>query len=187
VRECSECCITREYYPDKRFGKIGVLILPEERDRIQKLADDMGVEVMILPRIGVSGRDRSKPDRIIAYQMMGRDLDGNTCPFLDTKSGAVSPHGGYPCRIYEQRPLACAAYPLNSYNPVTLDEKCQFCKECGTADQNLESEIRSLIVVERTVSSDAPLVWRFATGVGEEKDRKYFEHGWILDEDSSLL
>ena len=36
VEECSQCCIEREYYPTKQFGKIGVLILPVEKERIEK-------------------------------------------------------------------------------------------------------------------------------------------------------
>ena len=36
VQDCSQCCIEREYYPEKKFGKIGVLILPEEKERIQR-------------------------------------------------------------------------------------------------------------------------------------------------------
>ena len=27
VEECSQCCIEREYYPSKKFGKIGVFHL----------------------------------------------------------------------------------------------------------------------------------------------------------------
>ena len=54
IEECSQCCIEREYYPSKKFGKIGVLILPEEKERIEKLAKLNGLEIKILPRIGIS-------------------------------------------------------------------------------------------------------------------------------------
>ena len=37
VEECSQCCEQREYFPTKRFGKIGVLILAEEKKRIENL------------------------------------------------------------------------------------------------------------------------------------------------------
>ena len=37
VDECSQCCIEREYYPSKKFGKIGVLILPEEKEALLQL------------------------------------------------------------------------------------------------------------------------------------------------------
>ena len=166
------------------FGKIGVLLLPEERARIQEMADGLKIKIRILPRVGVSERGQKGPTTILAYQMMGRDSNGDTCPFLDTESGAKSPHGGFPCRIYEHRPLACAAYPLNGDNPVTMDEHCRFCQECGTADQNLESETAALIKIGDKVSSDAPLIWRFATETGEESDRGCFASGWLLDETS---
>ena len=35
IQDCSQCCIEREYYPGKKFGKIGVLILPEEKEKIE--------------------------------------------------------------------------------------------------------------------------------------------------------
>ena len=54
IEECSQCCIEREYYPSKKFGKIGVLILPEEKDRIEKLAKSNGLKIKILPRIGIT-------------------------------------------------------------------------------------------------------------------------------------
>ena len=54
VEECSQCCIEREYYPTKQFGKIGVLILPEEKEKIEKLAEINKIKVKILPRIGIS-------------------------------------------------------------------------------------------------------------------------------------
>ena len=38
IEECSQCCIEREYYPTKQFGKIGVLILPEEKKRDWKIS-----------------------------------------------------------------------------------------------------------------------------------------------------
>ena len=183
MSECSECCVRREYYPDVRFGKIGVLILPEERDKIEGMASDLGIDVRILPRIGVSGRGKKKPDKVLAYQMMGRDANGDTCPFLDTNGQKKSPHGGFPCRIYDRRPLACSAYPLSGYSPLQLDKKCRFCQECsGTADGNLESEVRALLEIERKMSSDYPVVWRFATQTGERCDQgKLAKMGWIRD------
>ena len=54
VEECSDCCVQREYYPTKQFGKIGVLILPNEKEKIEKFAKDNKIEIKILPRIGVS-------------------------------------------------------------------------------------------------------------------------------------
>jgi len=182
IDDCSQCCIERDYYPSKKFGKIGVLILPEEKERIEKLAKSNGLEIKILPRIGISEEKNSTPTKILAYQMMGIEKNGNTCPFLDTDSGKKSPHGGFPCKIYKERPLACMTYPLIESDPITLDEKCKFCKEHGTADQNLNSEIESLLKIKEKMYTDASFIWRFATGVGEQEDQQILESGWILEE-----
>ena len=182
IKDCSQCCIQREYYPNKRFGKIGVLILPGEREKINRLARVHGIAVSIIPRIGASREKFAKPTDILAYQMMGRDDNGNTCPFLDTESGDRSPHGGYMCKIYNQRPLACAAYPLYESKPVTIDQKCAFCKECGQADGNLESETEALLKIKSATDTTAPYIWRYATGVGEEEDRGMLTKGWVREE-----
>ena len=182
IDDCSQCCIEREYYPSKKFGKIGVLILPEEKERIEKLAKSNGLEIKILPRIGISEDKNSTPTKILAYQMMGIEKNGNTCPFLDTDSGKKSPHGGFPCRIYKERPLACMTYPLIELDPITLDEKCKFCKEHGAADKNLNSEIESLLKIKEKMNTNASFIWRFATKVGEPEDQQILESGWILEE-----
>lgn len=181
VEECSQCCEQREYYPTKRFGKIGVLILPEEKKRIENLAKDNGIKITILPRIGISYDKSNQPTEILAYQMMGIEKNGNTCPFLDTKSNHKSPHGGYPCKIYENRPLACKAYPVIESSPIELDSKCKFCKNHGSTSENLNSEIESLIKIKTSMATNAPIVWRYATGIGEFSDKDEIESGWILE------
>jgi hypothetical protein len=183
IEECSQCCIEREYYPTKQFGKIGVLILPIEKKQIEKLAKENKIKIKILPRIGISGNGNQKPTKILAYQLMGIEENGNTCPFLDTKSGKKSTHGGFPCKIYKNKPLACSAYPLIESNPITLDQKCKFCKECGTADQNLDFETESLLKIKENMQTDAICIWRYATGVGEKEDKKIINIGWILEEE----
>lgn len=159
-----------------------MLILPEEKERIEQLAKTNGLKITILPRIGVSEKNNSSPTKILAYQLMGKEQNGNTCPFLDTETSARSPHGGFPCKIYNNRPLACMTYPLIESDPVTLDQKCKFCKEHDSADQNLNSEIESLLKIKTKMTTDAPLIWRFATGVGEESDKNQIKTGWILEE-----
>jgi len=182
IQDCSQCCIEREYYPTKKFGKIGVLILPEEKERIEQLAKINRLEIVILPRIGISEKKDSGPTKILAYQLMGIEQNGNTCPFLDTETLVRSPHGGFPCKIYNNRPLACMTYPLIESEPITLDQKCKFCKEHDSADQNLNSEIESLLKIKTKMTTDAPFIWRFATGVGEESDKNQIKTGWILEE-----
>lgn len=181
VKDCSQCCVEREYYPSKKFGKIGVLILPDEKQRIESLAKEHGINVQILPRIGLSNQS-SGPEKIIAYQMMGKEQNGNTCPFLDTESESRSPHGGFVCRIYEQRPLACRAYPLIEIEPMTLDSKCKFCQNHNTADSNLNSEIESLIQIKNKMNADMPIIWRYATGIGNQEDTPQIHNGWIKEE-----
>ena len=182
IQDCSQCCIEREYYPGKKFGKIGVLILPEEKEKIKQMAKKNELDILILPRIGISKEKDSSTIEILAYQMMGIEKNGNTCPFLDTESGKKSPHGGFPCKIYEDRPLACKTYPLIESEPITLDQKCKFCKEHKTADKNLNSEIESLLKIKTKMNTDAPFVWRYATGIGEDEDKSHIKTGWILEE-----
>jgi len=182
IQDCSQCCIEREYYPGKKFGKIGVLILPEEKEKIMQLAKKNELNVLILPRIGTSNEKDSWSIEILAYQMMGIEKNGNTCPFLDTETKKRSPHGGFPCKIYEDRPLACKTYPLIELNPITLDQKCKFCKEHKTADENLNSEIESLLKIKTKMDTDATYVWRYATGIGNVEDKSQIRTGWILEE-----
>lgn len=185
VKDCSQCCIEREYYPSKKFGKIGVLILPEEKQKIETLAKKHDIDIEILPRIGISHSDVG-PEKIIAYQMMGKDQNGNTCPFLDIKSESRSPHGGMICKIYDQRPLACKAYPLIETSPITLDSKCKFCQNHNTADSNLNSEIEALIQIKHKINADMPIIWRYATGIGEPEDLPYIHKGWIRENQDNM-
>lgn len=178
VEECSQCCVEREYYPSRQFGKIGVLLLPGEEGRMRRLARDAGIGVEILPRIGTSDGPGG-PRRILAYQMMGAEPNGNTCPFLAAEG--QSPHGGRPCTIYGQRPLACRAYPLVGTRPQELDPKCRFCSECGTADGGLESEAEALLRIQGAMSGAGGILWRYATGVCEPGDEGVDGRGWVLE------
>ena len=177
---CSQCCIEREYYPTKKFGKIGVLVMSNEKKQLESLAETHGITITILPRIGISETKSDEPQSILAYQMMGKDLDGNTCPFLDVESDKRSPHGGYVCKIYENRPLACRAYPVIQSIPISIDSKCKFCENCRTPSGNVDSELESLIQIQKKMETKAQYIWRFATGVGESKDKDVIETGWFL-------
>ena len=181
ISECSQCCIEREYYPSKKFGKIGVLILPKEKNKIESLAKELDTKITILPRIGVSDSKSIEPTGILAYQLMGKDTNGNTCPFLDTDSELRSPHGGFTCKIYEDRPLACRAYPLIESSPLTIDSKCKFCQECGQPDGNLQSELESLIQIKSSMNTESEKIWRYATGIGEEDDAGDIANDWFAE------
>jgi Fe-S-cluster containining protein len=158
---------------------VGVLILEEEKKRIELLAEKNDIKVTIVPRIGIS-KESGGAEKILAYQMMGKDLNGNMCPFLETESSKRSPHGGYTCKIYNNRPLACRAYPVIESSPITLDSKCKFCESCGTPTGNVDSELESLIQIKEKMETDAPYIWRYATGVGESQDKDLIENGWFL-------
>lgn len=185
---CSDCCIYREYYPSLEYGKIGVLIFPEEKSIIEYQIKNTDTQVKIIPRLGIGmNRKGDGPKRIIAYQMMGKNIDGNLCPFLEIDHSQRSPHGGFRCGIYENRPLACRAYPVLQENNkvVKLDSKCQFCHKFSSPyDSNgLQHEIEALTKIKRQFSSvDEKIeVWRYATSVGDEKIKhKLLPEGWIL-------
>ncbi|MEM2785031.1 MAG: YkgJ family cysteine cluster protein [Candidatus Nitrosotenuis sp.] len=181
VKDCSQCCIEREYFPSRRFGKVGVLVLPNEKTKIEELAKEYHINVNIIPRIGISYHDLTKPEKVIAYQMMGKERNGNTCPFLDTESQKRAPHGGFVCKIYNERPLACIAYPLIEVKPLALDHKCKFSQLCGTANSNLDGETESLIKIKTAMTTNAPIIWRYATGVGENEDMNDIQVGWIRE------
>jgi hypothetical protein len=173
VEGCSDCCIYREYYPEKRYGKVGVLLMPSEKERVEQLARNLGLKIAILPRIGIgsvySDGRKLGPKRVIAYQLMGINDDGNLCPFLDVNGK-------------EQRPLACRAYPVIDIDNIKLDAKCQFCKSCSGKVENVQHEIEALAKIQQAMHFDEKDVWRYATGVGNMEDVDVVQKGWILDE-----
>jgi Fe-S-cluster containining protein len=190
IKECSDCCIYREYYPSIEYGKIGVLIMPEERLKIKAIAARRCIDVKIIPRLGIGMNTKGNgPKKIIAYQMMGKNFNGNCCPFLDTESSQRSPHGGLICKIYGQRPLSCIAYPVIQENGklAYLDRKCAFCHKFSTtiAEQNgLQEEVEALTKIKAGINVDEKIeIWRYATAIGDEENApKFFPAGWILQE-----
>lgn len=181
VEGCSDCCIYREYYPSFDFGKIGVLLLPDEKERIERLAKEKSIEVKIMPRLAIGSSN--SPENIIAYQLMGKQENGDLCPFLDLEER--SPHEGYACSIYTQRPLACNAYPVIDANSkgATLDGHCQYCKHhCNSTKaslEGLEQELESLSKIKAAVRAEDNMhVWRYATATGNESR---LGEGWVLE------
>ena len=63
VQGCSDCCIYREHYPSVEYGKIGVLLLPEEKEAVEKLAEKLKIKVKIVPRLAVG---KEFPEKVIA-------------------------------------------------------------------------------------------------------------------------
>ena len=186
---CSDCCYYREYYPSTKYGKIGVILLPEEKMRIEALAKSMNVKINILPRLGI-GKSTSGlgPNRIIAYQIMGKQLDGNLCPFLSVDSSEKLPNQAFRCNIYKERPLACRAYPVIEEIGTTtiLDNKCQFCtinRSTLAGANGLEDEILSLVKIKSKMKVDQETeIWRYATAIGEPQHKqKLLPEGWVLE------
>jgi uncharacterized protein len=183
LQGCSDCCIFREYYPSVEYGKIGVLLLPEEKASVERLAKNLGTKVRIIPRLAVG---KNSPERIIAYQMMGKNEDGDLCPFLEVESKERSPHGGFKCKIYSDRPLACRAYPVIDVlgDTARFDHHCQFCKKFSTSkasSEGLQREIEALAKIRASVNSDDDdtSIWRYATATGKSNGLQ--PEGWILE------
>jgi len=186
VQDCSDCCIYRQYFPSVSYGKIGVLLLPEEKKQIENLAEICKLEITVLPRLGIGFNKKSNgPRKVIAYQLMGK-INGDYCPFLDTESNSRSPHGGFNCRIYNNRPLSCRAYPVIKEHTtnVELDNNCKFsCQNSIRARKDLlENELKALKKIsdnfDRFVNQK---IWRYATNIGDESFMKLLlPRGWYL-------
>ena len=187
IQDCSDCCINRQYYPSVDYGKIGVLLLPEEKKEIENLAESYKLKICIYPRVGIGMNKKSDgPCQIIAYQLMGSNINGDYCPFLDIKSNNRSPHGGFNCLIYNERPLSCRAYPVIKENNThaKLDCKCKFsCQYSNKVNKNLlESEFSALTRIKNNFEwFEEKTIWRYATHVGEKRFIKFLlPRGWYL-------
>ena len=179
----------REYYPSIEYGKIGVLLLPKEKLSIEKTASELKIKICILPRIGISTAAPSDgPEQILAYQLMGHNPNGDYCPFLNLNNDERSPHGGLLCKIYESRPLACKAYPViaEGRKNLELDCKCSFSCRYGASSSHkfMKSELAALTEIKNFVVSDKESkIWRYATSIGEKKDKNsLLPEGWYLQD-----
>lgn len=189
IQDCSDCCIYRQYYPSVEYGKIGVLLLPEEKKEIEDQASAKKMKITIFPRLGIGFNKKANgPNRIIAYQLMGEDTNGDYCPFLDINSTSRSPHGGFNCLIYNTRPLACRAYPAIKENKknVELDSNCKFsCQYSSQASKKnlVDNELNALSKISNNYDRFATQkVWRYATHVGEKQFIKLLlPRGWYLE------
>jgi uncharacterized protein len=117
---------------------------------------------------------------------MGKNEDGDLCPFLEVESKERSPHGGFKCKIYSDRPLACRAYPVIDVlgNTARFDPHCQFCKKFSTSkasSEGLQREIEALAKIRAsvTVDDDDTSIWRYATATGKSNGLQ--PEGWILE------
>jgi uncharacterized protein len=117
--------------------------------------------------------------------MMGKNEDGDLCPFLDVESNERSAHGGFKCKIYSDRPLACRAYPVIDTvdKSARCDPHCQFCKKFSTtkaSSEGLQQEIEALAKIRARVTADDDVsIWRYATATG--RSNGLLSEGWILE------
>jgi Fe-S-cluster containining protein len=161
-----------------------VLILPGERRKIEKIAERANISIRIIPRLAIGEKS---PEKIIAFQLMGMNSDGDLCPFLNIDGKDLSPHGGFKCKIYPDRPLACKAYPvLSSNKKVRLDEHCRFCRNHSinsASPKGLQQELEALIQIKtKVVATNGERVWRYATATGKHDDKNnMFPEGWIRE------
>lgn len=186
VQDCSDCCIYRQYFPSVEYGKIGVLLLPEEKKEIENLAKHYKIKITVLPRLGIGlNKKLNGPLQVIAYQLMGK-INGDYCPFLDTDTDNRSPHGGFNCMIYDTRPLSCRAYPVIKENKtsVELDCNCKFsCQNSIWTSKNLlDNELGALKLISNNFDQFAnQRIWRYATHIGEKPFLKLLlPRGWYL-------
>lgn len=123
---CAECCRFREKndFTEKEelkikkslFSKTGTLYLylfsrytinitPQEKEILEKEAEEKGVKIDILPKkIFISDKG------IIIYDYF---IDADVCPFLTSENK---------CSIYEKRPLICRQFPKIEYDNSEFKE-----------------------------------------------------------------
>ena len=229
VSRCTVCCVIRDYprisairdqatgrpipIDPVMLGKEGMVEVEDwELPKLTKLArklrsrmDESGkpIKYTFLPARGMSRRGASGPETVLSYWLMGRNDDGDMCPFLSTpEENQRTEDGTLKCLIYEERPLQCRAYPVHAYftdrltgeKVVQLDEGCQWVMEkemqrdarvVGTIPAN---SIRGLdygsfarLRTGRKLDPRSMIQWAFPTGVyGEGEKPEHPLKGWVV-------
>jgi Fe-S-cluster containining protein len=226
---CNDCCILRGYgglegtmtdpgtgatvtLSGADFGKEGAMEietweLPKISKLIRKLknrVDERGrpIQYRLLPARGVSAKGARAPEVVISYFLMGRDPDGNMCPFLSTANeNKRLPDSTLKCSIYEDRPLQCRAYPVraiyssrsNSKRLAELDQGCEWVIERLIKGDNSLSQpfpidrVRGLDYGSRMrlqradrFDTSKTTLWAYATGTFGRGERPAVVHeGWV--------
>ena len=166
--KCGSCC--RDIVKDVSFGKAGLFLLPQETKFFPK------EHVYPLYGAGLKGRTRPRPERVYVYQFALK-----VCPHLNQNSL---------CNIYEKRPLACKAFPLES-TPLGAfgHRECRFLKthlkEGEMADLWANPELftanKMLWLYIRSVHEKfGPPFWNFdlSTKKWKKSTTKDFEFPW---------
>lgn len=135
---CGKCCHEvpeeeiedefREKVPDKAFKRIP--LFAEEADRLEKYAKEKNIDLHLIEDL-VFPDIKNQKIIVLTYRIM-LDNAEKVCPFYEANTG---------CRINEDKPLACKAYPLalkteDAFNmKITIDPLCNF-----TIDNRLNLE-----------------------------------------------
>lgn len=105
---CGSCCHRTLIYEDGL--NLGVNLLPNEKKLFKSYPD------AIIPYFGYHKKGHQKI-KILSYQMIIKP-----CPMLDIKTNH--------CKIYDNRPLVCRAYPFSTVsNGVSFEINCSFYKK----------------------------------------------------------
>ena len=228
ISRCNVCCVIRDYPKIYSVRDIGtgeqVPIRPEslgkegmveveawELPKILKLikkmkgrVDEEGkpIEYRILPARAVSAPEASAPETIISYWLMGRDEDGDTCPFLSTPAeNRRTGDGTLKCLIYEERPLQCRAYPVHLVytdrttgdKSASLDQGCQWVMEKAMGGEtfvehpfplgrikNLDYGSLARLQSGNKFDSAKTTLWAYPTGVyGKNERPESVIDGWV--------
>ena len=93
-------------------------------------------------------------------------LGDSVCNIIDVSGHTM----GHICYYFSKESLIFCGDTLFSLGCGRLFE--------GTPDIMVES----LLKIKEQMNTDAPFLWRYATGVGEEKYQSEIKKGWILEE-----
>jgi Fe-S-cluster containining protein len=227
---CDYCCVWRDY-PIKRnamtfdlaarryvpvygksLGKGGAGLMPWELPKIKKLIKQMGnrhdengkpIEYKITPATGIGKKGAKSPEVILSYRLMGRNEDGNICPFLSTiEEDKRTENGALKCLIYEERPLECRAYPVEAVvtnkqgnRMVKIDDVCQWvvlraskgddwARKPFPSNAILGLDFGSMLRIQQGFYSGVDMkemtYWRYASGVYNMSERPANPYtGWV--------
>jgi len=140
------------------------------------------VEYRVLPARGVGPKGAAGPEVIISYWLMGRNEDGDTCPFLSTPAeNRRTSDGTLKCLIYDERPLQCRAYPVHMMytdriageKMAVLDQGCQWVmEEVMKGEARVEHPFR----IDLIKNLDYGSLVRLQSGNKFDKDRTLWAH-----------
>ena len=107
--KCGKCC-RYLHVKVEGTGTVGLFLLPNERKLF------LSYQIRPLYGAGLKGKSRPRPEVIYAYQIVQ-----NRCPHLTEQNL---------CAIYEKRPIACRAFPLQSFPlGLMMDRRCTWVKQ----------------------------------------------------------